>query len=184
MTFAKGSPRAMFRWAGWPSTTQSTRLSPTVLTPAANLLGPSAGDRVRGGDAERDGRRGHGGERLPHRGAGARPRSSRTRSASSLSGEVRGLGVFWAIELVGNPETREPLAPYGGTSPAMNAAVAACKVRRHAALRELQPHPCLPTVQRQRCRDRRGACNSRRCVGRGRRARGALRRINMVSHAE
>ncbi|MCW1958469.1 MAG: aspartate aminotransferase family protein [Mycobacterium sp.] len=42
-------------------------------------------------------------------------------------GEVRGLGVFWAIELVANPTTREPLAPYGGTSPAMNAVVAACK---------------------------------------------------------
>lgn len=42
-------------------------------------------------------------------------------------GEVRGLGVFWAIELVSNPDTREPLAPYGGSSPAMNAVVAACK---------------------------------------------------------
>lgn len=42
-------------------------------------------------------------------------------------GEVRGLGVFWAIELVSDPVTREPLAPYGGSSPAMNAVVAACK---------------------------------------------------------
>jgi taurine--2-oxoglutarate transaminase len=42
-------------------------------------------------------------------------------------GEVRGLGVFWAIELVANPDTREPLAPYGGSSPAMNAVIAACK---------------------------------------------------------
>ncbi|MGV1087664.1 MAG: aspartate aminotransferase family protein [Mycobacterium sp.] len=42
-------------------------------------------------------------------------------------GEVRGLGVFWAIELVSDPTTREPLAPYGGTSPAMNEVVAACK---------------------------------------------------------
>jgi taurine--2-oxoglutarate transaminase len=42
-------------------------------------------------------------------------------------GEVRGLGVFWAIELVANQQTREPLAPYGGTSPGMNAAIAACK---------------------------------------------------------
>ncbi|ORM38117.1 aspartate aminotransferase family protein [Williamsia sp. 1135] len=42
-------------------------------------------------------------------------------------GEVRGLGVFWAIELVSDPATREPLAPYGGTSPAMNEVVAACK---------------------------------------------------------
>ncbi|MEZ5117601.1 MAG: aspartate aminotransferase family protein [Candidatus Nanopelagicales bacterium] len=34
-------------------------------------------------------------------------------------GEVRGLGVFWALDLVKNRETREPLAPYAGTSPAM-----------------------------------------------------------------
>jgi taurine--2-oxoglutarate transaminase len=42
-------------------------------------------------------------------------------------GEVRGLGVFQAIELVSNRETREPLAPYGGSSPAMNAVIGACK---------------------------------------------------------
>jgi taurine---2-oxoglutarate transaminase len=42
-------------------------------------------------------------------------------------GEVRGLGVFWAIELVANAQTREPLAPYGGSSAAMNAVIAACK---------------------------------------------------------
>jgi len=42
-------------------------------------------------------------------------------------GEVRGLGVFWAVELVSDPATREPLAPYGGSSPAMNAVVAECK---------------------------------------------------------
>jgi taurine--2-oxoglutarate transaminase len=42
-------------------------------------------------------------------------------------GEVRGLGVFWAVELVADPVTKEPLAPYGGTSPAMNAVIAACK---------------------------------------------------------
>jgi len=34
-------------------------------------------------------------------------------------GEVRGLGVFWALDLVKDRSTREPLAPYGGTSPAM-----------------------------------------------------------------
>ncbi|MFB8274501.1 aspartate aminotransferase family protein [Nocardia colli] len=42
-------------------------------------------------------------------------------------GEVRGTGVFWALELVRDRATREPLAPYGGTSPAMNEVVAACK---------------------------------------------------------
>jgi taurine--2-oxoglutarate transaminase len=44
-------------------------------------------------------------------------------------GEVRGLGVFWALDLVKNRATKEPLAPYGGTSPAMNELVAACKAR-------------------------------------------------------
>jgi len=44
-------------------------------------------------------------------------------------GEVRGTGTFWAIELVSDRETREPLAPYGGTSPAMAAIVAACTRR-------------------------------------------------------
>ena len=34
-------------------------------------------------------------------------------------GDVRGLGCFWAIELVVNRETKEPLAPYGGSSEAM-----------------------------------------------------------------
>ena len=42
-------------------------------------------------------------------------------------GEVRGVGVFWALDLVVDRETREPLAPYGGTSPAMGELVAACK---------------------------------------------------------
>ena len=56
-------------------------------------------------------------------GPGLRELALRHRSV----GEVRGLGVFWALELVGNPDTREPLAPYGGTSPAMNAVLAACK---------------------------------------------------------
>jgi len=42
-------------------------------------------------------------------------------------GEIRGLGVFWAIDLVKDRDTREPLAPYGGTSPAMTQLVAACK---------------------------------------------------------
>ena len=44
-------------------------------------------------------------------------------------GEARGLGVFWALDLVSNRETREPLAPYGGTSPAMTELVVECKKR-------------------------------------------------------
>ena len=42
-------------------------------------------------------------------------------------GEIRGRGVFWALDLVKDRKTREPLAPYGGTSPAMTELVAACK---------------------------------------------------------
>jgi taurine--2-oxoglutarate transaminase len=56
-------------------------------------------------------------------GSGLRELASRHRCV----GEVRGLGVFWAVELVADPVTREPLAPYGGSSPAMNAVLAACK---------------------------------------------------------
>ena len=44
-------------------------------------------------------------------------------------GEVRGLGVFWALDLVKNKVTREPIAPYGGTSAAMEDLVRACKER-------------------------------------------------------
>jgi taurine--2-oxoglutarate transaminase len=44
-------------------------------------------------------------------------------------GEVRGLGVFWALELVKDKATREPLAPYGGSSPAMAELMAACRQR-------------------------------------------------------
>ncbi|MDF0529859.1 aspartate aminotransferase family protein [Tsukamurella sp. 8F] len=42
-------------------------------------------------------------------------------------GEVRGVGVFWAVELVRSRETREPLAPYGGSSAAINETMAACR---------------------------------------------------------
>jgi taurine--2-oxoglutarate transaminase len=34
-------------------------------------------------------------------------------------GEVRGLGVFWALDLVSDRQTRAMLAPYGGASAAM-----------------------------------------------------------------
>jgi taurine--2-oxoglutarate transaminase len=50
-------------------------------------------------------------------------------SRHPVIGEVRGLGVFWALDLVTDRATREPLAPYGGGSPAMNTLVAECKKR-------------------------------------------------------
>lgn len=47
-------------------------------------------------------------------------------------GEVRGLGAFWAIELVRDPVTREPLIPFGAQGAAtapMRAVAAACRER-------------------------------------------------------
>lgn len=47
-------------------------------------------------------------------------------------GDVRGLGVFWAIELVKNRETREPLVPFNAAGPdakPMTDLVVACKER-------------------------------------------------------
>jgi taurine--2-oxoglutarate transaminase len=44
-------------------------------------------------------------------------------------GEVRGTGVFWALDLVSDRQSRAMLAPYGGSSDAMSALVADCKAR-------------------------------------------------------
>jgi taurine--2-oxoglutarate transaminase len=44
-----------------------------------------------------------------------------------IIGEVRGLGVFFALDLVSDRATKEPLAPYGSSSPAMNEILAACR---------------------------------------------------------
>jgi taurine--2-oxoglutarate transaminase len=44
-----------------------------------------------------------------------------------LIGDIRGVGVFWGVDLVTDRATRAPLAPYGGSSPAMNELVAACR---------------------------------------------------------
>jgi taurine--2-oxoglutarate transaminase len=47
-------------------------------------------------------------------------------------GEVRGVGVFWCVELVTSRETREPLVPFNAAGPAaapMKEVVAACVER-------------------------------------------------------
>ncbi len=68
-------------------------------------------------------------------------RSARTCSARGCArlaerhpsvGEVRGLGVFWALDLVKDKSTREMLVPYnasGAANAPMAALVGACKQR-------------------------------------------------------
>ena len=73
-------------------------------------------------------------------------------------GEVRGLGVFWALELVKNRDTREPLVPYnaaGAAAAPMNEFAAACKQRglwpfTHFNRTHIVP-PC--TISEQELRD-------------------------------
>jgi taurine--2-oxoglutarate transaminase len=57
------------------------------------------------------------------------PALARMAERHASIGEVRGTGMFWAIELVKNPATREPLAPYGASSPEMNELIGAYKSR-------------------------------------------------------
>lgn len=44
-------------------------------------------------------------------------------------GDVRGIGAFWAIELVEDKKTRVPLAPYGQTPDVMNEVMAEAKAK-------------------------------------------------------
>ncbi|WP_327004986.1 aspartate aminotransferase family protein [Dactylosporangium sp. NBC_01737] len=60
------------------------------------------------------------------------PRLEKLRDRHPSVGEVRGLGLFWAIELVRDRETREMLVPYnasGAAAKPMADVIAACKAR-------------------------------------------------------
>lgn len=60
------------------------------------------------------------------------PALEKIKAKHSSVGDVRGLGVFWAIELVKNRETREPLVPFNAAGPdakPMTDLVVACKER-------------------------------------------------------
>lgn len=59
-----------------------------------------------------------------------RPRLEEMKEKYSIVGEVRGLGLFWAIELVKDRETREPLVPFnasGADAAPMNDFAGYCK---------------------------------------------------------
>ena len=55
------------------------------------------------------------------------PELRRMKEQHPAIGDVRGVGCFWAVELVTNRETKEPLAPYGGSSTAMGEVIGKCK---------------------------------------------------------
>jgi taurine--2-oxoglutarate transaminase len=60
------------------------------------------------------------------------PALLRLRERHPSVGEVRGLGVFWALELVRDRDTREPLVPFnaaGAAAAPMNEVAAACKAQ-------------------------------------------------------
>ena len=81
-------------------------------------------------------------------------------------GEVRGLGVFWALDLVSDRATREPLAPYGGTSPAMAELVAACKKGGLLPFTNYHRLHVVPPCTVSRGRGPRGLGDPRRRAGR------------------
>ncbi len=56
-----------------------------------------------------------------------RPELEELAKKHKVIGDIRGLGVFFALDLVSDRATKEPLAPYGGGSPAMNEILAACR---------------------------------------------------------
>lgn len=55
------------------------------------------------------------------------PELERIKDQHPAVGDVRGVGCFWAVELVTDRQTKEPLAPYGGSSAAMGEVIGKCK---------------------------------------------------------
>ncbi|MDN5668716.1 MAG: aminotransferase class III-fold pyridoxal phosphate-dependent enzyme, partial [Renibacterium salmoninarum] len=59
-----------------------------------------------------------------------RPELERWAQSHPSVGEIRGRGLFWAVELVRDPQSREPLVPFNASGEAaapMNEVAAACK---------------------------------------------------------
>ena len=86
-------------------------------------------------------------------------------------GEVRGMGVFWALDLVKNRETREMLVPYNASGPdnaPMAELVARLQEPRSDAVRQLQPAARRATVHCFRDRGQRGPRDPRRRLRRHR----------------
>jgi taurine--2-oxoglutarate transaminase len=85
------------------------------------------------------------------------PELAKLRDRHPSIGDVRGLGTFWAIELVKNRETREPLVPFnaaGADAKPMNDLAAACKERglwpfTHFNRMHVVP-PCTTSVEQVR----------------------------------
>ncbi len=89
-------------------------------------------------------------------------------------GEVRGLGMFWAIELVRDPQTREPLVPFNAAGP--EAAPMARAGDGGQGARAVPVHPLQPDARRAALQHPRGRPASRAADHRrGPRARGSPR---------
>ena len=173
MTFAKGVTSGYVPLGGVAindaiAATFADRAYPGGLTYSGHPLATAARRR----DHQRDGGRGHGGQRRPDRQPTCSARACRNsrpgtrRSARSVGSACSGRSSWWPTR-----QTREPLAPYGGSSPAMNAVHRGLQVRRPAAVRELQPDPRGAAVQHHRRRGRRGPADPRRGADGGRRIR-------------